>query len=1157
MYRFDAGLRLSRKGPSGPNNMGGLNVTNTGLRTRLMAATAAAVLMMSAGAAAAQEMAKFDIAPQPLGDALKQFGYQSGHGVLASPALADAKVTRGVNGEQNVEVALNQLLDGSGLTWKRNGDTFLIVSASDPQSGSAAGDGADGTVAALIVTAQKREEQIQDVPIAISAFTEKSLQEQKIEGGFDLLKAIPNVTFSKNNFTGYNFSIRGVGTKAISATTDPGVAVSFNNIALIQNRLFEQEYFDVERVEVLRGPQGTLYGRNATAGVINVISAKPNLHEFDGWIKGEVGNYHAKRLSAMVNVPLIEDKLAIRFAGALTDRQGYDYNSVTRHHVNGRDLWSGRITVQFNPTENIRSNLIWERFNEDDNRSRTGKQLCHRDPGPDHILNTPITGVTEVDQRPDIAPYSAVMRPAMFSQGCKPGSLYEDAAFGTPNGLALPFVFGMIAMGGPIGGLYALGQDINGVTKTLVEVADPYGGMMQSRDLRTIASFRDPVYRARADVVELNLDIDLTPALTLSSQAAYNKDKVYSFQDFNRFNTVPIFTDTSQLYSGPAANQEPSYWRTLAPGGIFCDPQLGCSNTLAGFDISQAKANQFSEEIRLQSDFGGPINFSAGANYTRFNVLVDYYVMYNMISAYAMMLPFNGGPNNPGPDLTKCGFHGFLLGTLGDAPVDINDPQADCPYVDPNPVESINGEGHNYFRSKNPYKLKSAAAFGEIYWKVNDALKVTAGLRYTDDKKSFIPVPSQVLLARGLAAGGNVNRGYPELPAIKQHWGEFTGRLGVDWKPDLSFTDQTMLYAFYSRGYKGGGANPPSPGFATPEEATQQALEAGYSQAFIDVLFSRDLLPVLTLHGVEYGRTFKPEFVNAFEVGAKNTLLGGALVFNTDAFFYDYKDYQVSQIRDRTAVNENFDARVWGLEFQTTFAPTRDLQIIGNLGYLDTRIADGETSIDIMNRTQGNPNYIVVKPWPQLPSNCVVPAAVAEARIQDFGWITNYFEVCGVGGILHAFGMSSPARDPNFNNTPYDYRNYPELNGGAGLKAQLGGNELPNSPHWTANIGAQYGWDVLDGWRATVRGDAYWQSQSWARVYNLDPYDKLHGWYNVNLSAWIERPEDGLKIEIYAKNLLDKTPITDAFLNSDDTALTTNVFVLDPRLIGLSIRKEF
>src|SRR3546814_2604711 len=82
---------------------------------------------------------------------------------------------------------------------------------------------------------------------------------------------------------------------------------------------------------------------------------------------------------------------------------------------------------------------------------------------------------------------------------------------------------------------------------------------------------------------------------------------------------------------------------------------------------------------------------------------------------------------------------------------------------------------------------------------------------------------------------------------------------------------------------------------------------------------SSDLLPTLSLTGVEYGKTFDPEFVNAFEIGAKNTLLNGALTLNAAGFYYDYKDYQVSQIRDRTAVNENFDATVWGAELEAVF----------------------------------------------------------------------------------------------------------------------------------------------------------------------------------------------------------------------------------------------
>jgi len=1116
-------------------------------RERLMYSVAVMALAMPLAAHA--EVANFNIEAQPLTGALKEFGLQSRYTVVAQPDVVSAKRSRAVSQSAEPEVALAALLQGTGLGYRRDGDTFLIVkAAADPQSGSAAGDGAE--VEALIVTAQKREENIQDVPIAISAFSAKALEEQKIEGGFDLLKAIPNVTFSKNNFTSYNFSIRGIGTKAVSATTDPGVAVSFNNIALLQNRLFEQEYFDVERVEVLRGPQGTLYGRNATAGVVNVISAKPDMDEFKGSIKGEVGNYHSKRLSAMLNVPLVEDKLAIRFAGALTDRQGYDYNLTTKNAINGRDLWSARVTLAFNPTDRIRSNLIWERFEEDDNRSRTGKQLCHRDDGPEFIGETSVPGTNgeSVLLNPDV-------RRAVFAQGCKAGSLYDAGAFGTPNGLSYNFVLGLLALRTSFTSIGYLPGSSD--PATIIDDRDPYGGLTQSANLREIASIRDPRYRAKADVIELNVDFDLTDELTLSSQTAYNKDQTYSFQDYNRFNTLPVFTDTSGLLTLPSAfpSAQPSPFRDMARGGIFCDPQIGCSDSIAGFDIASASGQQFSHEIRVQSDFDRPVNFSAGLNYTRFKTLVDYYVMFNLITAMAQSAPFNQPVDFFDPTLFNplmCPSSSFFYLFPPYNPVATDDPLSACPYVDPNPVESMDGEGHNYFRSKNPYKLTSAAAFGELYWEINDTLKLTAGLRYTNDRKTFIPVPSQVLLAPSLVAGGFVGKGYPEEPAVKQHWGEWTGRLGMDWKPKLSFTDETMVYAFYSRGYKGGGANPPKPGFGSLAKIIERGL---LDPDLAELLGSAGLLPVLRLTGNEYADTFQPEFVDALEVGAKNTLLGGALTFNANAFFYDYKDYQVSQIRDRTAVNENFDAKVWGLEFQSVFAPSANLQVIANLGYLDSKIGKGEKSIDIMNRTQGDPNYVIAKPWSQLPSNCVVPADVAESWLQTHPLIQGYWWLCGgLGGIL--MNASPPPEDPNFDNTPYNVANYPEINGGSGLFADLGGNRLPNAPHWTANLGAQYGFDILEGWRATVRGDAYWQSQSWARVYNSNPYDKLHGWYNLNLSLWLEN-EDGLKIELYAKNVLDEQPITDAFLNSDDTGLTTNVFTLDPRLIGLSIRKGF
>ena len=1131
-------------------------------RAALLASGVAVVAY--ANPALAQSVA-FDVPAQPASTGITAFADQADVQILVVESDTRGKQTRAVRGTMTVAAGLSLLIEGSGLFVIAD-DGRTITLGARPQDESA------GDVEALIVTAQKKEEAIQDVPIAISAFTQKSLDAQKIEGGFDLLKAIPNVTFSKNNFTGYNFSIRGIGTKAISATTDPGVAVSFNNTTLIVNRLFEQEYFDVERVEVLRGPQGTLYGRNATSGVINVISAKPRMGQFEGELKLEGGNYNAKRARGVINIPLGET-LAVRIAGAMTKRDGYGLNLSTGDDVDDRDLWSTRVTVGWEPNERLRASLLWERFEEDDGRVRTSKQLCHRDPGPSEInwidaagqpQTTPISNITN-----GVYGDITLFKRAGLSQGCLPGSLYDDAAFGTPNGFSLPYYAGANFFG-------VIGGDPNRDSTTcgiefeyysfLNACRDPYASVTQSHNLREIESLIRPEYRAKADIFDFSFDFDLTDALTLSSQTLYTNDEVYSTQDFNRFHTVPIFNDTAAACGNflyvfnidPNASCEPGTYAAgnilgpgggigagvpgnlvhISPGGVFCDPQLGCSDKMVAQDLSRASSSQFNQELRLASNFDGAFNFSVGANYTRFDTVNDYFVFINVLTHIAM----TGAPfNSPGSQCLTTGLA--------------------CVYIDPNPLSSIDGDGHNYFRSKNPYKLTSVATFGELYWQMTDTVKLTAGLRLTWDKKTFTPHPSQLLLAdyrevgivgpgappescsgsgfgipwqcgiRGNAVGG---KGYPADPDIVQQWREPTGRIGLDWKPDLAFTDESMLYAFYSRGYKGGGANPPS--IAPP---------AG----------------LLNLRGREADASpvFKPEFIDAFELGSKNTLFNGAVVLNAAAFYYDYRDYQVSKIVDRTAANENFDATVWGLELEGVWSPTRGLRFNMALGYLDTQIGDGEYSIDLMDRTQGDPNLLVVRPSVIVASNCVVPAdqfarSFAARPVQDFSQWCPTGNIAGVTLWPRGTGPNSQSDLQGLNGEKLDWASLP--NAGAGHFDDVSGNELPNAPHWTVSLGAQYRFELPGGWDATARADGYLQGQSFARVYNT-MYDKLHGWGNVNLSVWVENPEWGVTAEVYVKNATDETPITDAFLNSDDSNLTTNVFTLDPRLVGVSVRKSF
>lgn len=445
-----------------------MRIRKIALAAVLGSTTALSVVSVAQAQETAARQSKFAIPAGELVAGLRAFARQSHVEVIYDAAELSGRKTAGVQGTLAADEALRRLVAGAGTEMVRDPSGAFLVRP----VGNVGGDEAAYVPEEIIVTAQKRVESIQNVPISVSAFSAKSLDEQKIEGGSELVRAVPNVSFSKTNFASYNFSIRGVGTKALSVASDPAVAVSFNNTPLIRNRLFEQEYFDVQRVEVLRGPQGTLYGRNATGGVVNMIPNIANPDEFEGDLQLETGNYGSMRAKGMLNVPL-GDTLAVRVAGAWTSRDGYDFNTVTNRRVNGRDLWSTRASAAWEPSDSFRVNAIWEHFNENDDRSRTGKQLCTRDPGPSSVGGVGLTSDATIRLN--------VLARGLLSQGCQDRSLYGDDAFGAPNGFALPNI---TAAATSIG----LGLDPNVEARTLSgytlldPTKDPYAGIVQSRN---------------------------------------------------------------------------------------------------------------------------------------------------------------------------------------------------------------------------------------------------------------------------------------------------------------------------------------------------------------------------------------------------------------------------------------------------------------------------------------------------------------------------------------------------------------------------------------------------------------------------------------------------------------------------------------------------
>ncbi len=920
---------------------------------------------------------------------------------------------------------------------------------------------------------------------------------------------MPNLTFSKTNFTGYNIQIRGIGTQAISVTTDPAVAVSFNDIPFIRNHFFEQEFFDVSQLEVLRGPQGTLYGRNATSGVVNMISAKPTDH-WEAQASVDVGNYNNRRLEGMLNIPILDDKVDLRVAGEWTKRDGYSYNEGTQSQIDGRDLWSGRMSLLLHPIQQLTATVVYEHFQEDDDRARSTKQLCNRANAPAAVDGP--AGPQVPNSRPYTTPDGNLGLP-WLSQGCKAASLYSPQSYQTPDIGGAPFMAPFLVFG-------ALNGYLTGDKWT-----DPYAGITQPRDLRVISSQIDPIYRAKNNTVEFNVDYNVTSNLTFTSQTAYSDDFLYSTEDYNRFNTVDNFLQDR------ASDSDPSTY--VGQDHQFCDPQLGCSSRFLAEDRSSESSRQVYQEVRLSSSFEGPLNFVVGGNYLNYRTSEDYYVFSNAFTLIAMSTGnsvFVGG--TPGVDAPHIPFNATGANSCNPQPASLSGIGAPifggigCQYIDPNPVDKVNGQGHNYFLSHNPYSLKSWAGFGEAYYQVTPDVKLTGGLRFTDDTKDFPLFPSWTLVAgKGLLQQGEID----------QEWQEVTGRAVVNWTPKLDFTDQTLIYASFAHGYKGGGANPPG---------------------VIPLCFGTTCFtsPSNQTHPL----TFKPEFNNAFELGTKNGALDGALTLNADVFYYKYKNYQISQIVDRTAVNLNFNSTVRGAEIETTWSPLPGLKFGFNGGYENATIDSGQSAIDLMDRTAGHDGWLVVKPFPTMTSNCILPSYVVNVSLAR---IANSLTQTCLGA--YTLGLDPATAAPyNPDNPSGGIPNYPGFdpatapNGGQGFSKDVGGNQLPNTPHFNTSISADYSMPISGDWAGTLHGDFYWQSNSYWRIFNDSDYDKLRGYTNVNL-ALILTNQDGWQAMAYVKNVFDTTAITGAFLNSDDSSLTTNVFTTDPRLFGLRITKNW
>lgn len=657
----------------------------------------------------------------------------------------------------------------------------------------------------IVVTAQFREQALQDTPIAITAVTSEMLEARSQTNITDVANQAPSVTLRPATGAFGNSmsaSIRGFGQIDFNPQLEPGVGLYIDDVYYPRLTGANFDLLDVERVEILRGPQGTLTGRNAEGGAIRFISKKPT-GDSSGYFEGTYGSRDRVSVRAGVDFALT-DQLFARVSGTFKEQGGYvdvlDYGcanpgSGVVSAAPGTDCVVGqygdtsyqavRGILRYQPSDTIDLSLSADYTKDTSNN-------------PAEVL------LYGSNANPNVATAEGIPLDSRFL--CGPFCNYAET--GSDAG---SFTAGLIP---PLNGL------------PLAGTSDPFGQQFEGWGLA------------------LNANIDLTDTINLVSITAYREFT-------NHFN---VDTDLS-----PA--------RT-------------------GFGTNDVASDFFSQEMRLNFDFGDMVQATVGGYYstenTSYDTLQD--IRYVSIGAPAAVCSSIGG-----------------LATEG------------CPIF---PLQ---------FLGRNPVGTDSKAMFGTVIVQPSEALTVTLGLRYTDESKTttfarlnydgsinaFLD-PVGAFYGAGfvgvdrLDANGNGNT-TETVTALNGFTGTYSGqrfdyRVAVDYR----LSDALLVYANVATGFKGGGISP------RPFNAAQV-------------------------------QPFGPEKLISYELGVKTDLFDNRVRLNVAAFYNDFTDAQLTLLScpqfggpGPCALPQNAgDATVKGIELELTAEPIDDLNINASFSALD------------------------------------------------------------------------------------------------------------------------------------------------------------------------------------------------------------------------------
>jgi len=216
----------------------------------------------------------------------------------------------------------------------------------------------------IIVTATRRAQDVQDIPLAVTAVAPQQLEAQRVVNIQQIAAVAPSFTASQAQIASGSvvLRVRGIGTTSNNIGFESAVGIFIDGAYQSRPGVALNEFVDVERVEVLRGPQGTLFGRNTSAGALNITNVRPDLSAFGGFVNAEYGNFDEISLQGAINLPLVQDKLAMRLTGAYRQRDGFltvvDRNGNRIGDTNDVDNWLVRGQIGWETDSGLRGRII-------------------------------------------------------------------------------------------------------------------------------------------------------------------------------------------------------------------------------------------------------------------------------------------------------------------------------------------------------------------------------------------------------------------------------------------------------------------------------------------------------------------------------------------------------------------------------------------------------------------------------------------------------------------------------------------------------------------------------------------------------------------------------------------------------------------------------